>query len=187
MPVENAPDEGRNEEGARIGGGDRLGEREHERHVAVDSLALELVGGFHAFPGRGELDENAVVADPSLLVGGDEGLGLGDHRLGVEREIGVHFGRHPAGDDGGQFRAEVDRDPVGHLGERGLMLAPPLDGLIDQPRVVRHLRGLEDQRRVGGRVGRLESADRIHVAGVGDDRGHGAQLHRACWSWDEPP
>ena len=67
------PTKGKTQERARFRRGDHLGEREHERHVAVNSLALELAGGFHAFPGRGELDENAVVADPSLLVGGDEG------------------------------------------------------------------------------------------------------------------
>ena len=116
------------------------------------------------------------MPDPPLLVSRDEALGLGDHALRVERQIGVDLGRHPAGDDRRDLRAEVDRDPVGDLRQRGFGLAPPSNRLVHQPRVGGHLRGFQDQRRVGGRVGRLEGADRIHVAAVGDDRGHGAQL-----------
>jgi hypothetical protein len=38
VPVENAADEWRNEEGASLSCGNRLDEREHERQVAIDSM-----------------------------------------------------------------------------------------------------------------------------------------------------
>ncbi len=40
VPVENAADEGRDEEGAGFSACDGLDEREHERQVAVDAVLL---------------------------------------------------------------------------------------------------------------------------------------------------
>ena len=69
VPVQNAADEGGDEEGAGFGGGDGLDEREHEGQVAVDAvLALQLVGGLDAFPGRRELDQDAGFVDAFLFV-----------------------------------------------------------------------------------------------------------------------
>jgi hypothetical protein len=65
VPVENAADKGRDEEG----GSDSLDLREHEGQVAVDAvLGLEDLGGLDAFPCRGELDEDALLVDALLLV-----------------------------------------------------------------------------------------------------------------------
>lgn len=69
VPVEDAADEGRDEEGAGFGGCDSLGDGEHEGQVAVDAvLGLQDVGGFDAFPGRGELDQDAGFVDADLFV-----------------------------------------------------------------------------------------------------------------------
>jgi hypothetical protein len=69
VPVENAADKGRDEEGAGLSGGDSLDLREHEGQVAVDAvLGLEDLGGLDAFPCRGELDEDALLVDALLLV-----------------------------------------------------------------------------------------------------------------------
>ena len=68
-PVEDAADEGRDEEGAGLGGRDGLDEREHEGEVAVDAvIALEDLGGLDALPGGGDLDKDAVLGDALLLV-----------------------------------------------------------------------------------------------------------------------
>jgi hypothetical protein len=48
-----------------------------------------------------------------------------------------------------------------------------LDGLVEQGPVFGLLHGLEDQRRVGGRVLRLGNAELLEVTGVGD---HGGPL-----------
>jgi len=69
VPVEDTADEGRDEVGTGLGGGDGLREGEHEGQVAVDAvLALELVSGLDALPGRGELDEHAGLVNAGLLV-----------------------------------------------------------------------------------------------------------------------
>ena len=69
VPVHDAPDKGRDEKGTRLGGGDGLHEREHERQVAVDAvLGLQDVRGLDAFPGRGDLDEDAFFADADGFV-----------------------------------------------------------------------------------------------------------------------
>ena len=49
-------------------------------------------------------------------------------------------------------------------------------GRVDQPAILRLLRRLQQQRRIGRRVLRLVLADGIDVAGVGDD--HGVALER---------
>jgi hypothetical protein len=68
-PVEDAADEGRDEEGTGLGGGDGLDLGEHERQVAVDAvLGLEDLGSLDALPCRGELDEDALLGDALLLV-----------------------------------------------------------------------------------------------------------------------
>lgn len=59
VPVEDAADEGRNQEGAGFGCGDSLRQGEEECQIAVDLVfALQDVGGLDAFPGRGEFDED---------------------------------------------------------------------------------------------------------------------------------
>lgn len=69
VPVEDTADEGRDEEGAGLGGTDGLGEREEEGQVAVDAVvALEDLGGLDTLPGGGDLDQDAVLGDALLLV-----------------------------------------------------------------------------------------------------------------------
>ena len=50
------------------------------------------------------------------------------------------------------------------------------DGLVHDPRVLRHLGGGEDERGVGGGVLRLELLHGLEVARVGDHGGHGLEL-----------
>jgi hypothetical protein len=69
VPVEDAADEGRDEEGTGLSSGDGLDLGEHERQVAVDAvLGLEDLGGLDALPCRRELDEDALLANALLLV-----------------------------------------------------------------------------------------------------------------------
>jgi hypothetical protein len=68
-PIQDAADEGGDEEGVGLGGGDGLGEREHEGQVAVDAvLLLQDLGGLDTLPCRGDLDQNAVLGDANGLV-----------------------------------------------------------------------------------------------------------------------
>lgn len=73
-PIQDAADEGGDEEGTGLGGGDGLGKGEHEGQVAVDAvLALENFGGLDTLPGGGNLDQNAVLGDTDGLVKLDGG------------------------------------------------------------------------------------------------------------------
>lgn len=68
-PIQDAADEGGDEEGVGLGGGDGLRQREHEGQVAVDAvLTLEDLGGLDTLPCRGDLDQNAVLGDTDRLV-----------------------------------------------------------------------------------------------------------------------
>ena len=69
VPVEDAADEGRDEEGTGLSGSNGLGQREHEGQVAVDAVvALEDLGSLDTLPGGGNLDQDAVLGDALLLV-----------------------------------------------------------------------------------------------------------------------
>lgn len=188
-PVEDAADEGRDEEGAGLGGGDGLDEREHEGEVAVDAVvALEDLGGLDALPGGGDLDEDAVLGDTLLLVELQTGPalaarsdlrirtdgekcppylddleGLVDGGLGVERQVGVDLGGDLAGDDLEDLGAELDQEAVEReldlLLSRAALALGVRDGLVDQGRVLGLLGGGEDEGGVGRRVLGLVLAD----------------------------
>lgn len=68
-PVKNAADEGGDEEGTGLGGGDGLGHGEHEGQVAVDAVVtLEDLSGLDTLPGGGDLDQDTLLGDTLLLV-----------------------------------------------------------------------------------------------------------------------
>ena len=57
-------------ESPRLGTGHGLGEAEQERQVAVNALAFN-VRPPGCLPGAGDLDEDALAANPGLLVQSD--------------------------------------------------------------------------------------------------------------------
>lgn len=68
-PVEDTADEGRNEEGTGLGGGNGLHQAEHERQVAVDAVvALQDLGGLDTLPRGGDLNQDTLLGDALLLV-----------------------------------------------------------------------------------------------------------------------
>jgi hypothetical protein len=69
VPIQDTADEGGDEESTGLSSSNGLDEREHEGQVAVDAvLRLQDVSGLDTLPGGGDLDENAVLGDTSLLV-----------------------------------------------------------------------------------------------------------------------
>lgn len=69
VPVEDAANEGRDEVGASLSGGNGLDKREHEGKVGVDAvLRLEDLGGLDALPCGRDLDEDALLVNANLLV-----------------------------------------------------------------------------------------------------------------------
>ena len=139
MPIEDAADEGRDQEHRRVGAGRRLGQREQQGQIAVDMLALEGFGRSDAFEGRGDLDQDAVTGDAAGLIRRDHGAGLVDGRTGVEGKIRIDLGRHPAGHELGEFGAERHRKPVAHGGGDRIrvaaLAAAPGHRLLDEVRI----------------------------------------------------
>lgn len=69
VPVENTADEGGDEVGTGLSGGDSLGDGEHQGQVGVDAVvALKDLGGLDTLPGGGDLDQDAVLGDALGLV-----------------------------------------------------------------------------------------------------------------------
>ena len=193
VPVEDTADEGRDEVGTGLGGGDGLGKGEHEGQVAVDAvLALELVGGLDTLPGGSELDENAGLVNTGLLVElvlllvccvsiareavstyVNDAEGLLDGDLLVEGEAGVDLSGDLAGDDLQDLGTELDKQVVeGDVDLLSDVLAVLLavgDSLVDELGVLGLLGSGEDEGRVGGGILRLVLANGGEVTGVADD------------------
>ena len=119
VPVENATDERRDQLDATLGADHRLGQTEEERQVAVDAFFLEDFGCLDAFPGGGDLDQNALTGDAFFFVGADELTRFVDVGLRVEGEAGIHFGGNATWHDLQDFEAKQDHEPV----EDGVHLA----------------------------------------------------------------
>jgi len=67
VPIENTSNERRDKEGSGIGASGGLGQREHERHIAVDTLALKYLRGPDSFPRGGDFDQDALVVQTQLF------------------------------------------------------------------------------------------------------------------------
>ena len=180
VPVEDAAHERGDQEGAGFGTGTGLGEGEQQGQVALDALFLQDFGGTDAFPGGGQLDQDAIVGDAGFVVEADQLAGLGDAGVGVEGETGIHLGGDAARDDFQYFQTYVDRQLVARVDDLlCLVLAlglGPVDGVFDQRRVLGDLGCLQHQGGVGGGIDGLVALDGFDVAGVGNYRGQGFQL-----------
>jgi hypothetical protein len=147
----------------------------------VDAFLLEDLGGADAFPRRRDLDQHAVALGAGGLVHRDEVATLLDGRLRVVREARIDLGRHAARHDREDAQAELDGEAVEReaddlaLHATGLLLRPR-ERAVDDVRVLGHLRGGGDQRRIRGRVPRRELLDRVEIAGVAHRDGHRVEL-----------
>jgi hypothetical protein len=165
VPVVDAPDERRDQRRAGVGAGHGLGEGEQQRHVAVDALALELLGGADPFPGARQLHQHALARDAGFGVELDEAPRLGHRARGVEGKARVDLGRDPPRHVLQDLAAEEHEQPFqGGLG----VTATAFERLLDQGAKARILRCAEQQRRVGGGVLGPPAGDGVDVAGVGD-------------------
>ena len=91
MPVQNPADERGNEPGLRLRASDRLRQREQQRHVAVNGLLLQHLGGANPFPARCNLDKHPLPRNSVLRIKRNEPARLVNQALRVEGEIGVRF------------------------------------------------------------------------------------------------
>jgi hypothetical protein len=139
VPVEDAADEGGDQERAGLGGGDGLDQGEEEGQVAVDAvLGLQDVRGLDTLPGGGDLDQDTVLGDTvvgvqlgkkkksesvlKIIAGNsrqvvfqpylDDGEGLVDGALGVKGQLGVDLGGDLAGNDLEDLLAELNEETV---------------------------------------------------------------------------
>ena len=180
VPVGNPPDEGRDQEDAGVGAGDRLRPVEDQRQVAVDARALQLLRGADAFPGGGELHQDALAADLAVGIVLNDLLGAGDRGGRVERKVGVHLGRDASGDELGERRADRHGQAIGDGGDTRFRLAglprTPGDGIVHRVLELGGSEGLQHDRGVGRAVDGPQPPHGLDVAGVGDHRCHRAQL-----------
>jgi len=99
---------------------DGLSHTEEKGHVTVDTFGLEHLGSLNTLPGGGNLDEDTVLGDASILVEGDQAAGLRDGGFNIETETSIDLGGHNTRDNLGDLGTEVDGELV--EGGRDLLL-----------------------------------------------------------------
>src|SRR5581483_9443436 len=180
VPIHDPADERRDQLHLRLRARNRLRHGEQQREVAMDAVAFQDFRRANALPRRGHLDEHPFAPDAVLLVKLDEFAALGDERGRVERKVGVGFGRYPFRDDFQDLHAESDEQMVDHFPDPRRAGAREVfgvcDDLVDNVFIFRHLRRLEDERRVRRGVARRKLFERGEVAGIGHHHGNAFQL-----------
>ena len=178
--VVDAADERRDQRHARLGARHGLREAEEQRQVAVNPLALELRGGANALPRAADLDQDALAADARAARTARSARApwrslpavskLSRASTSVETRPGTIFRiSRPKFTASRSMNASVRFDSA-HAGAIGVR-----ERRFDERPVLRLLRRLQQQRRIGRRILRPELPHRLDVAGIGDDGGHALQ------------
>src|SRR5271165_2573294 len=183
VPVEDASDEGRDQRDAGFGAGDGLVNAEEQREITVDAFLFKLLGGTDAFPCGGDLDEDALLRNALIGVKADDVVRHLYSACGVVGQACVDFGGYTAGNNRENLLSEGDGHVLEGLLGDGLvggvftqLLLGFLQDAVDDGLILRHLRGGGYQGRIGGRILRFHLLNRFDVTGIGNHRGHGAQL-----------
>jgi len=145
-----------------------LSEGKQQRQVALDAFLFQLFGSADTFPGRGQLDQDAITADTGLVVQLDQTFCALDAGVGVERDAGVHFGGNTARHHFQNFLADRHGETV--AGQADVILRTA-EGFFQAVGVAVAGGGFEQQGRVGGGINRLELFNGSEIASIGDDGG----------------
>ena len=169
VPVVDAADERRDQLHPGLATGDRLGEGEQQGQVGVDAVAFKTRGGLNTLPRGGDLDQHAVDVHTLTLIQVDDAARARHGCLGVEAQAGVHFGGHAAGNEAQDFAAKAHQQAVHHLVQA--VRSVLRHRILEQGGVLRHLHGLENERRVRGGIARSIGRELFEITGVRHDRG----------------
>mmetsp|Transcript_31352 Transcript_31352/g.100568 ORF Transcript_31352/g.100568 Transcript_31352/m.100568 type:complete len:217 (-) Transcript_31352:62-712(-) len=183
VPIEDATHKRRDQSCLGLCTRNGLIEVEEERHVALDSLLLQDLSRLNPLPRRCDFDQNPLLGHPLLGVKSDSLVGFGNGPLDVEGETSVHLRAHVARNNLGDLRAEGNSQPVCSI--RNLLLhsssLSALDRCLHQRAVLGVAYRCQDERRVRRRVLRLQAADAVQIACVGNDLCDFRELLSARW------
>ncbi len=101
-------------------------------------------------------------------------MGFFDAPFYIEGEAGIDFGGNAAGDDFQNFDAEIDEefiDGQGHPLRLSFSFLAKSDRILDEELIFRQACRFENERWVGGCIGRLKFFDLFDLSSVGDNRG----------------
>ena len=99
VPVENAANEGRDQRDLGFSASNGLMHPKKERQIAVNAFLFERFSSTDPFPGRGDLDQDALPWDALAFILRNDFSPLQNRCLGVERESRINFCRDPSFDD----------------------------------------------------------------------------------------
>ncbi len=181
VPVVDAAHEGGDEAHAGLAAGHGLGKGEQQGEVAVDALALQLLGRADALPRGRDLDQDSVAVHALGPVQRDQPARARQRGLCVEAQARIDLSGHAPGDELQDLDPEAHQQSVHQL---HLVGHPMLrDGLGQQRRVLGLLHRFQDERGIGGGILGGVGRQLLEVAGVGD---HGGELFEGvelvhCW------
>jgi hypothetical protein len=156
---------------------------EQQRQITVNTFFFEYFGSLNAAPCGSDFDEHTLARNAGLLILLDDGTGCCHRFLRVIGEACIHLGRDAAFDNAKNFGAECDCEALkGELSDvcvlrvRSQVFLCAQQHIIYNLRILRHLCGRGDQRRVCGGVLRLKFFNGLEVTGIGYHDRHLSQL-----------
>ena len=91
----------------------------------MDAFAFQLRSGADAFPGRGDLDQQALAADARGFVQRDELVCLRERGGGIEAVASIALGGDAAGDQAEDFASDRDGEAVAGIGDARVGVIAP--------------------------------------------------------------
>ena len=169
VPIVNAAHEGRDELHFGLPAGHCLAKRKKQGEVGVNATAFQALGRLNTFPSRGDFDQHPVSRNALCLVQLNDAFTPGETGIRIETQARIDLGRDTPWYQLKDFTTKPNQKTIHHFIQR----APPElgDGISQQGLVVGLLNRLEDQRRIGRGVLRLEGADLVEITRVGNNRG----------------
>src|SRR5471030_1901120 len=170
VPVENTANEGRDQVCTGFGTSTCLREGEQQRQVTVDAGFFQFLRSADTLPGRGQFNQDTVVADTCIIVEFDQALRFRDAGFGVIGQTRVNFGRNTARDQLEDFKTNVNRQFVCSINDLLITIVAlvfcPGNSFVDQFTVFRNLCCVKNQRRVSRGILRLIQLHCCDIPGI---------------------
>ena len=156
----------------------------------MNAALLQLFGGLNPFPGGRHLDQYPVNVNAFGLVQRNQAFAARHGGGGVKAQARIDLGRDPARNQRQDLAAKAHQQPVHDLVQRPVLEAP--HGVQQQRCVIGFLHRLQNQRRIGRGVLRLELGQLFEVTGIGYHGGvqfqdielvHGKSARQRRGSW----
>lgn len=116
-------------------------------------LRFQHLSGLDPLPGRSDFNQDTLLGNPSVFIQFNNSLSAFDGSFLVKRQARIHLGRNSARNQfqnlGSKIHQQFINCQIQFLFQRKRSFGPcKFQGIFNQRRILRFLRGRQDQRRI---------------------------------------